>query len=280
MEYLQQQYLLAAYDLANENPSLHTFNEDDVANHIDLDPSKPGYVDRFISLTQYHLDKGHLALFHKGYVGSRRVLKLTIEGIEEAERLADPIEQRKEQRRSFLRAVYDLTDGNTTKYVYFRDMATRYGLALGTSKPPKEVKGFAEHLAGTGLIIIEGNAATAFRITTKGVDEVEGNKPQESSGPTFQFYGGVQGSVIGTHNTAELTNTFDFRVIEQRIEREGGEDKEELKRALDHVERLVESSEYLDRGALSKFSGVMERHSWFTSSVMQALLGFATQVLN
>ena len=85
--------------------------------------------------------------------------------------------------------------------------------------------------------------------------------------------------MIGTHNTAELTNTFDFRTIEQRIEREGGEDKEELKRALAQVQRLVERGDYLDCGALSQFSSVMERHSWFTSSGMQMLLGFATQAM-
>jgi len=107
---------------------------------------------------------------------------------------------------------------------------------------------------------------------------VEGNKPQAASGTTFNLYGNVQGSVIGTHNTAELTNSFDFRAIEQRIEEEGGEDKEELKQALAQVERLLERGEYLDRGALSQFSGAMEKHSWFTGSVMQALLGFATQV--
>jgi hypothetical protein len=41
----------------------------------------------------------------------------------------------------------------------------------------------------------------------------------------------------------------------------------------------VERGEYLDRGALSRFSGLMERHSWFTNAVMGALLGFATQVV-
>ena len=97
-------------------------------------------------------------------------------------------------------------------------------------------------------------------------------------GPTFQFYGNVQGSVIGTHNTAELTNSFDFRAIEQKIEEKGGEDKEELRRALAQVQRLLERGEYLDSGALSQFSGAMERHSWFTGAVMHALLGFATQV--
>lgn len=62
MDYLHQQYLLAAYELAKEDPISHTFNEDDIANHVDLDPSEgPRYAERFMTLTQYHLDEGHLA---------------------------------------------------------------------------------------------------------------------------------------------------------------------------------------------------------------------------
>lgn len=54
------------------------------------------------------------------------------------------------------------------------------------------------------------------------MDEVEGNKPSDA-GSTFQLYGPVQRSVIGTHNTVEPTNNFDFRAIERRTEREGDE---------------------------------------------------------
>lgn len=137
----------------------------------------------------------------------------------------------------------------------------------------------AQYLGSRGFLERQSSNWGMFSVTREGIDEVEGrNKPAET-GSTFQFYGNVQGSVIGTHNTAELTNTFDFRAIEQRIEEEGGEDKEELKRALAQVQRLLERGDYLDRGALSQFSGVMERHSWFTGSVMQALLGFATQAV-
>ncbi len=34
------------------------------------------------------------------------------------------------------------------------------------------------------------------------------------------------------HNRVELTNNFDFRSIEQRIDRDGGADKKELREAL------------------------------------------------
>ena len=103
-------------------------------------------------------------------------------------------------------------------------------------------------------------------------------EPQPTSS-SFHFYGDVNQSIIGTQTRAELTNNFDFGNVRERIDREGGEDREELHRALEQVERLLERGEYLDRGALAQFSDVMEKHSWFTGSVMSALLGFATQIV-
>lgn len=108
-------------------------------------------------------------------------------------------------------------------------------------------------------------------------DFVMPNSQPESA--SFHFHGDVNQSIIGTQNRAELTNNFDFGNVRERIEREGGEDQEELREALDQIERLLERGEHLDRGELSKFSEVMERHSWFTSAVMSALLGFATQIV-
>lgn len=102
--------------------------------------------------------------------------------------------------------------------------------------------------------------------------------PQPSSA-SFHFHGDVSQSIIGTQNRAELANNIDFGTVREQIEREGGADREELHSALDRVERLVERGEYLDRGALSRFSELMEHHSWFTNAVMSALLGFATQVV-
>jgi hypothetical protein len=96
---------------------------------------------------------------------------------------------------------------------------------------------------------------------------------------SFHFHGDVNQSIIGTQDRAKLTNNFDFRSIKQRIDRDGGEDKEELRQALAQVERLLERGAYLDRGALSRFSETMQRHEWFTGSVMQALLGLATQIV-
>jgi hypothetical protein len=119
-------------------------------------------------------------------------------------------------------------------------------------------------------------------LTRRAYEAVDANfvvpEPQPTAA-SFHFYGDVSQSIVGTQNRAELTNNMDFGSVREQIDREGGDDREELHLALDHVERLVERGEYLDRGALSRFSGLMERHSWFTNAVMGALLGFATQVV-
>jgi len=284
MDDLERQYLLTAHDLAMKGPRSEFYDKEiaasfDVGYGPDSDEDLVAVITRNflrIGLIETVEEDGHLVGRQIFRPSGRRALRLTDAGKEEVARLMDPIEQRKEVRRSFLRAIYEQADGNPTEYVYWPNLAPQFGYA-DKQMPPRSIESIADQLAGMGLITIEVDEGGIYRITTKGVDEVEGNKPQDA-GATFQFYGNVQGSVIGMHNSAELTNTFDFRAIEQRIEEEGGEDKEELRQALAQVQRLLERGDYLDRGALSRFSGVMEKHSWFTGSVMQALLGFATQV--
>lgn len=186
----------------------------------------------------------------------------------------------KEKRERFLRVAYNLSINEAVPLVNINDVARDLGMDPGTARDhTSEAMRIAYYWGNRGHIKSEADGYGLFSLTRKGIDEVEGNNQTPDAGSTFNIYGPVQGSVIGTHNTAELTNSFDFRSIQERIEREGGEDKEELKRALAQVERLLERGEYLDRGALSQFSGAMERHSWFTGAVAQALIGFATQAM-
>lgn len=125
----------------------------------------------------------------------------------------------------------------------------------------------------------QGRRCTLTRRAFEAVDSDFVMPDPQPSGPVFNIHGNVSQSIVGTQTRAELTNNMDFGGVRERIELEGGEDKEELSNALDHVERLVERGEYLNRGELSRFSRVMEDHSWFTGAVMSALLGFATQAI-
>ena len=187
-------------------------------------------------------------------------------------------EQTQNLRRVFLRAAYDLGKNRPGRTVSLDEIGGVMQQHIPTTDPHftsklTEIAGFLDE---KGWINKQTTRYEVISITAAGIDEVEGNKPPDT-GATFQFYGDVQGSVIGTHNTAELTNNFDFRSIEQRIEREGGEDAGELKEALEEVRNLLERGDKLDRGGLSRFGEVMQRNSWFSGAVMNALLGFATQ---
>lgn len=91
MNHLEQQYLRAAYELAKRNP-MFMFNEDEIANHLDLDPSEPGYADRVNSLTTYHLTRGFIQSVSKGHGMGSRSLKITKEGIEEVENSLSEVE--------------------------------------------------------------------------------------------------------------------------------------------------------------------------------------------
>lgn len=162
---------------------------------------------------------------------------------------------------------------------------------------PEITRGVLDRLASEGLIEQEIRYETKINrsgtqrqsersrscsLTRRAYEAVDANfvlpEPQPTAA-SFHFYGDVSQSIVGTQNRAELTNNMDFGSVREQIDREGGDDREELHLALDYLERLVERGEYLDRGSLSRFSKLMERHSWFTNAVMSALLGFATQIV-
>jgi hypothetical protein len=191
------------------------------------------------------------------------------------------INQKRELREQFLRAAYDLSPGREGRLVGMFEIAEALGMDFTPEGDIGRLLETANYLGEVGLIKNHMKNYATLSITSEGIDEVEGNKRQETHPTTsFTFNAPVHGSVIGTDNTAELTNSFDFRRVEIEIEERGGEDEEALREALEEIRHLLERGENLDRGALARFSTVMERHSWFTGSVMQALLGFATQTVS
>jgi hypothetical protein len=182
-----------------------------------------------------------------------------------------------ELREKVLQAVYDISNGIPGKRVELRRVAQVVDLDPDNPDDAESCINAAQYLGGRNWLEKLTLGWEALHITKEGVDEVEGRSQQAAATTSFVFNAPIHGSVIGTHNTAELTNNFDFRAIEQRINSEGGEDTEELREALAEVERLVEEGQTLDRGAFSRFSAVMQRHGWFTGAVAEAILGFATQ---
>lgn len=94
---------------------------------------------------------------------------------------------------------------------------------------------------------------------------------------TMQFHiGTVYGSNIGTQGSAHVENVFNFEKVDQLIEEHGGPDKEELRAMIEELKEFFDDSEKVKKGSLSKFSELMERHSWISGTVAQMGLGFLT----
>ena len=116
-----------------------------------------------------------------------------------------------------------------------------------------------------------------FSITKEGIDEVEGRNRSAAAGPTVNIYGSVHGSVVGTHNTAELTNTFNFGEFEEAIEERGGHDKAELLELREQVQTLLEERDTVSRGVWAKFSELLKKHPWAVEFIGRAAAGWLTQ---
>ena len=277
MNELERQYLRAAYDLAMDDPR-RIFNEDEIANHLDLDTSLPDYADRFIGITGDLMGRGYIAPDSKGGGMGRRTLRLTTAGMVEAKRLADPIEQRKRLRRDLLLAIYEQANGSPTEFVYWRDLAPRYGLA-DMEMPPDSIMGVVDQLAGSGFITNEVEEGISCRITAKGIDEVEGNRneSQPSVTNTFNMSGTFYQAAVGTHNTNAFSGDLDFSTVERHIEEEGGADKEELHELVAEMRDLLESGQTLDKGSLARFNDKLKQVPWLAGPVAGWLLNFATQ---
>ena len=86
--------------------------------------------------------------------------------------------------------------------------------------------------------------------------------------------GTVYGSNIGTQGQASITNTFNFEKVDQLIEENGGEDKEELRKMIAEIKELFEDSEKVKKGSLAAYSEKIEKHSWISGAIAQMALGF------
>lgn len=167
----RRRFLRAVYDLANGTPSEPVHGED-VAQRLGLEIENDW--DEFHGLAQYHWQAGNLELVETMY----GTLHITVAGIREVEENT-PLESRKEKRRLFLRAIYDLSGGSPVEFVDWRDVAPRLGLDHENENDTHEAIAIAEYLEHSGLISIEVNEGTIYRITAEGIDKVESEESQD-----------------------------------------------------------------------------------------------------
>jgi hypothetical protein len=176
MDDLERQYLLTAHDLTMADPRRTFFYEDEVDDRMELDYGPNSDEDLISNITSDLYGRGYLEIDMQNHRLGRVALRLTAAGTQEAERLRDPIEQRKELRRSILRAVYERANGSPTEFVYWRDLAPQFGHD-DVEMPPSSIMSAIDQLAGSGYIILVVDEGVVYRITPAGINEVENIPP-------------------------------------------------------------------------------------------------------
>lgn len=121
-----------------------------------------------------------------------------------------------------------------------------------------------------------------FQIKAFYLTEDEMKARHENSRPVFNINSAV-GSVIGTqasvnfhynYNADMLDIGKEIGEIRKQIDAASSPDKEELGKIVDLLEEIVRDKKPVEKGILSRFSDVMQRHEWITSPVMSVLLSW------
>lgn len=196
--------------------------------------------------------------------------------------MTDEFGEIKELREKFLRAAYDLRDPRT-RWANATQIAERMGLEDPRTTTDERQSGIYSDIAiyydQLGYIQRIANGYLIVAITARGIQYVEGDLERQAANNVTFNIGTADRSIIGTQDYAQLEANINFENIGIEIERRGGEDKEALREALQRIEELIQNRDAISRGELAEFSEVMERNSWFTGAVAQALVGFATQAI-
>lgn len=83
-------------------------------------------------------------------------------------------------------------------------------------------------------------------------------------------------SVIGSQQNVTFNCNDSIQKAKQQIEAINSPDKEELKQIISLLEMIINNQLPPQKGLLSKFSSVMERNSWITSTLASTLLSWLT----
>lgn len=106
---------------------------------------------------------------------------------------------------------------------------------------------------------------------------------RETSAQTVFNIGSATGSVIGTQASVNLHYNYNADMLDigkeigeirKQIDAASSPDKEELGKIVDLLEEIVRDKKPVEKGILSRFSDVMQRHEWITSPVMSVLLSW------
>lgn len=102
------------------------------------------------------------------------------------------------------------------------------------------------------------------------------HKSKNESATNIFNIGTATGSVIGLQSIVHMSYNESIQDAKQKIESSNSNDKEELRQILNLLEMIVNNQIPPQKGLFSKFSDVLERNSWITSSIASALLSWLT----
>ncbi len=173
MDDTERLYLQAANALADQ---MGYFSEEEVGKRMGLDPAEPDLRDDLIRASQDLLQRGHINSSDKGKGMGRRGLRITTEGKDVAE---------KQEPQQMLKVIHDLSGGNPAEFVYWDDIATEMGWDPENEEHRRRSLAIAERLSRGSYINIEADEGDIYRITARGMDQVEG-RDQYIAAPFIQ----------------------------------------------------------------------------------------------
>lgn len=103
--------------------------------------------------------------------------------------------------------------------------------------------------------------------------ESEYDEAQQPSSPIFNIQN-AYGSVIGTGNQATINYNSAISELKERASADTSPDKAQISQIISLLEMMVNDQVPPSKGLFSKFSEVLERHSWLSSSVASMLLSW------
>lgn len=116
-----------------------------------------------------------------------------------------------------------------------------------------------------------------FKITGKGINWINDYNPNAQNVQNINFQNNY-GSV-GNNNTVTINNYFSFEQFDKLIDEhipQNSIDGQEIQELRDKLKFLEENNMPATQGYLSKFSSLMQKHSWITGQVAGFLLRLVT----
>ena len=110
--------------------------------------------------------------------------------------------------------------------------------------------------------------------------EKEHARPKQKTEAVYNIQN-AYGSIIGNNNNATVHYNSTVSDLRERIaaEHSDDEDREAMEKVVDLLEMIVNNQIPPSKGLLSRFSDVLERHSWLSGSVAGALFSWLTTLL-